>query len=354
MCSKKVPEELYLKTLSLEPENQETPIPFVGNEHVHSSLFYRRNHFPYPQSPAAGVTIDGLVDSPGFISLEDIQALPSRTVETVLECAGNKRSLFEPKAFGEPWGKGAISQGKWKGVPLKALLGKAGWDKETAVEVITAAGDAGERPDKKDVYAYTRSLPVEKAMDPDTIIAYEYNGQPLSFKHGAPLRLIVPGWYAMASMKWIERLTVSKEAFEGPFQAIDYVYYPHKNSRKDAFPVTTMNVNSIIQSPADMEITKEGTQVIEGIAWSGEAVIELVEVSTDGGQTWAEAQLEPRSDTPYTWTKWFYEWPEAAAGEYTLMARARDAGGRQQPMQAFWNQKGYGYNAVETIQVKLK
>ncbi|GEK57567.1 sulfite oxidase [Marinococcus halophilus] len=354
MCSKATPEELYLKTLSQEPENQETPIPFIGMEHVHPSLFYRRNHFTYPEAPAEGITVDGLVESPGFFSLADIHALPSRTVETVLECAGNKRSLFEPKAFGEPWGKGAVSQGKWKGVPLKVFLEAAGWNKEAAVEVITVAGDKGERPDKKDIYAYARSLPVEKAADPDTIIAYEYNGRPLSFKHGAPLRLIVPGWYAMASMKWMERITVSKDAFDGPFQSIDYVYYPHKNSRKDAFPVTTMNVNSIIQSPADMEIKKEGTQVIEGIAWSGEAVIEQVEVSTDGGQTWGEARLEHQSGTAYTWTKWAFEWQEAEAGEYTVMARACDAQGRQQPMQAFWNQKGYGYNAVEEIQVKLK
>ncbi|WP_408007369.1 molybdopterin-dependent oxidoreductase [Pseudalkalibacillus sp. A8] len=208
----------YLTTLSLYPENQETPIHFVHPNFLNTHLFYRRNHFRYPPLSTKNyrLTINGLVDIPQWFSIQDITRMPSKSVEVVLECAGNKRSLFEPKTFGEQWSKGAISQGYWKGVPLRILLEQAGMQ-EGAKEVVCEGHDFGKRTDTDSIHSFIRSLPIDKALHPDTIVAYEYNGRPIPFKHGFPLRLIVPKWYAMASVKWIRQIRVIESSFEGPF-----------------------------------------------------------------------------------------------------------------------------------------
>lgn len=177
----------YLITRRLKPENQETPIQFIENDSIQASLFYRRNHFSYPKLTYSNyiLPINGLVTTPLLLSMQYILQLPSRTIEVVLECSGNKRSLFEPKVFGEQWGKGAISQGSWRGVPLSTLLEFSGI-KNGAKEVVVEGYDVGIRTDLDKSYSYTRSLPIEKALHPDTIIAYEYNNQPLTYKHGFP------------------------------------------------------------------------------------------------------------------------------------------------------------------------
>ncbi|WP_249599619.1 molybdopterin-dependent oxidoreductase, partial [Peribacillus frigoritolerans] len=199
----------YLTTRSLLPENQETPIQFINNDSVENQLFFRRNHFTYPTLSYSNywLPINGVVSAPLLLSMQDILQYPSKTVEVVLECSGDKRNLFEPKTFGEQWEKGAISQGKWKGVPLRTLLEISGIG-DGAKEVVVEGYDYGLRTDLDEVYTYTRSLPIEKALHEDTIIAYEYNNQPIPFKHGYPLRLIVPQWYAMASVKWIKQISV--------------------------------------------------------------------------------------------------------------------------------------------------
>ncbi|WP_318503302.1 molybdopterin-dependent oxidoreductase [Bacillus sp. T3] len=245
----------YLTTRSLHPENQETPIQFIKNDTMDHRLFYRRNHFPYPSLTYLNywLPINGLVKSPTLFTLADIVKMPSKTVKTVLECAGNKRNLFISKVFGEQWEKGAMSQANWKGVPLRDILQRVGIG-DGAKELIVGGYDYGKRTDTDRTYSFIRSLPIEKALEDDTIIAYELNDQPIPFKHGYPLRIIVPKWYAMASVKWIHQITVSDSHFSGPFQSVDYVYYPNKNNNQNAFPVTTMNVNSTIQKPLNMDI----------------------------------------------------------------------------------------------------
>ncbi|KKB34418.1 sulfite oxidase [Bacillus thermotolerans] len=343
----------YLTTRSLQPENQESPIEHIRTDLVHPSLFYRRNHFTYPSFTSAyyWLPIRGLVEKPVCYSVQDLLRLPSRTIKAVLECAGNKRSLFEPKVFGEQWEKGAITQGEWKGVSLRTLLRAAGL-KDAAKEVVVEGYDYGERTDTDTVHTYARSLPLDQAMHPDTIVAYEYNSQPIPFKHGYPLRLIVPQWYAMSSVKWIKQIYVIDSAFEGPFQSVDYVYYPYQESDEGAFPVTTMNVNSIIQKPSNMEVLNTGKHTIEGIAWSGEGLIKKVEISIDGGSTWSDAKVIPAEN--YAWVKWAFDWTVPVKGEYTLMAKATDSGHRMQPSTPFWNRKGYGYNAMEKVKVKVE
>ncbi|MCM3788584.1 sulfite oxidase [Domibacillus indicus] len=352
--AKKPAAKPYLRTHRLQPENQEAPVQFFKTDTVPDPLFYRRNHFSYPSLSYSNywLPLNGCVAKPALLSIQDLLHLPSKTVQVVLECSGNKRSLFHPKVFGEQWEKGAISQGIWKGVPLRLLLERARM-KKGAKEVIVEGYDYGKRTDSNKVYTYARSLPIEKVLHPDTLIAYEYNHQPIPFKHGYPLRLIVPQWYAMASVKWIKQITVIDDHYRGPFQSVDYVYYPHKESNKDAFPVTHINVNSTIQKPLNMDILNTGTHMIRGIAWTGKGVITKVEISFDRGQTWLTAKKEP-AQTGYGWVSWSYEWKAQKKGEYTIMSRAVDSYGRTQPASPFWNRKGYGYNAIDQIEVKVE
>lgn len=342
----------HLKTHQIQPENQETPIEFISTDRVPNTLFYRRNHFSYPQLPSRNywLPINGLVQRHIAFSLHDLYSLPSKEYELVLECAGNKRSLFEPKLFGEQWEKGAMSQGKWRGVSLKVLLDFAGIHKESK-EVIVEGYDYGNRTDDDHVYSYARSLPLDKALHPDTLIAYEYNDEPIPFQHGFPLRLIVPGWYAMASVKWIKQIYVSHTSFKGPFQSNDYIYYPNKENNEGSYPVTINHVNSTIQSPLSMEILNTGVHLIRGIAWTGADRITKVEISLDNGAAWESAVLENSSKKDYGWYSWTYRWDASIEREYVIQSRATDSNNRVQPINPIWNRKGYGYNAVDKIKV---
>jgi DMSO/TMAO reductase YedYZ molybdopterin-dependent catalytic subunit len=344
----------YLITKTLVPENQETPIHFIHGDIVSKRLFYRRNHFPYPSFASSFyfLPIEGLVHNPKVFSLQEIYSLPSKTIKAVLECSGDKRELFKPKVFGEQWGKGAISQGIWKGVALRTLLQYTGL-LDSAKEIVFEGYDNGIRPDSNQLFNFSRSLPIEKAIDPDTIIAYEYNNQPIPFKHGFPLRLIVPGWYAMASVKWIKKIIVIDKEFKGPFQAVDYVYYPNKDNDNGKVPVTTINVNSTIKYPLNRQLLHSGVYEINGIAWTGKDHIAKVEISFDGGQTWNTCQLTSSSEK-YAWVRWNYKWEALKKGEYIILSKATDSKGNVQPLEPMWNRKGYGYNALDRIKVKIE
>lgn len=195
-----------LITRTLIPENQEAPIHFINGDMVEAKLFYRRNHFTYPHFTSSFyfLPVNGMVHTPKTFSLQEIYSLPSKTIKAILECSGDKREFFRPRVFGEQWEKGAISQGIWKGVSLRTLLQYTGL-LDTAKEIVFEGYDFGERPGSNQIVNYSRSIPIEKALEPDTIIAYEYNNHPIPFKHGFPFRLIVPGWYAMASVKWLKK-----------------------------------------------------------------------------------------------------------------------------------------------------
>ncbi len=342
-----------LTTRGLLPENQETPLEFLQADTMNNYQFFRRNHFEYPALNQASyrLLLGGLIKQPVSLSLQDLYRFPARTLKVALECAGNKRGFFEPKAFGEQWGKGAISQGYWRGVPLVNILDLTGFSSH-AEEIVIKGYDHGGRKDSDKTYPYARSLPLEKALHLDTIIAYEYNGQPLSYKHGYPLRLIVPGWYAMASVKWVRQISVIGTAFNGPFQANDYMYYPNKETDEGAFPVTVQNVNSTIQSPQDMEEVSGRRHRIRGIAWTGQGSITRVEISLDDGVSWNEAAFHA-SSSPYEWVSWQYEWKPDRAGEYSILSKATDSTGRTQERKAFWNRKGYGYNAMDHVKVRV-
>ena len=317
--------------------------------------FFIRNHFDYPKltQQAYYLPIEGEVLQPTVINYEDIIRMPSKSLGLPLECSGNKRSYFNPKVYGEQWEDGAISQGLWKGVPLSNLLSFAGL-KRTALEVVFEAYDYGKRKDLAGSFNYIRSIPIRKALHPDTLIAYELNGNPIPFKHGFPFRLVAPQWYAMASVKWLKRIIVIDHHFKGPFQEIDYNYYPYKDSDLGKTPVTTINVSSMIQQPLSHSILDTGKHVIEGIAWTGAGIISEVEVSTDEGESWDKANLFHDPSQLYSWIFWNYVWEVSDKGEYTIMSRATDSFGRIQPFEAMWNRKGYGYNAVYTVKIKVE
>ncbi len=345
----------YLTTRNLDPENQESPIHFLYKWKTPATLFYRINHFSYPVLTGTnfGLTVTGEVSNPLFIRYDELLSMPVKSHLIPLECAGNKRANFNPKVYGEQWEEGALSQGKWTGVPLMYILQKAGVLRN-AREVVFEGTDFGTKPSIPRSIPFERSLPIEKAFHEDTLIALKYNDKPLTLEHGYPLRLIVPNWYAMASVKWLCKITVINHTFDGAFQTEDYVYYPYKNSDKDKCPVTILNVNSTILKPINYSILPVGIHQIKGIAWTGKGIIKEVQISLDKGETWKEATISNLPHHKYSWVNWSFPWKIDEKGEYTIYSRAKDSEGRVQPITAFWNRKGYGYNAVSKINVKIE
>ncbi|MDG5789693.1 sulfite oxidase [Evansella sp. AB-P1] len=344
----------YLITRSLSPENQETPIHFL--EHFTPTppdYFYIRNHFNYPPLKEDNyiLSIKGEVGSVSTFHINDLIHFPLRTVKNVLECAGNKRSFFSPKTYGEQWEAGAISQGAWTGISLNNMLKITGI-RSSAKEVVFEAHDNGKEKNKQNL-PYCRSLPLSKALHEDTIVALFYNGTPIPYKQGAPLRLIVPHWYGMASVKWLKSITLINHSFQGPYQTEDYVYYPNKYNDENASFVTSMNVNTIIQKPLDYSTSSKGTHCISGIAWTGLGRIKNVYISTDDGQSWNKATLH-QALSKYAFVPWSYVWEVNDTGEYTILCKGEDTAGRIQPDKAYWNRKGYGYNAVYKVKVKIE
>lgn len=342
----------YPITHSLEPENQESPIHFLNKWKTPIEYFYIRNHFQYPTLTNYNLWLKIHGTKSFILHYNDLLSMPSISIEAPLECSGNKRAKFSPKVYGEQWKDGALSQGVWKGVPLAYLLQQTEIS-PLAKEVVFKGADFGTRTDMEGTFHFKRSLPIEKALHPHTIVAYEFNNKPLTFKHGYPFRLIVPNWYGMASVKWLQKIEVINDVFIGPFQTVDYVYYPYKDSDVGSEPVTIIHVNSTIQSPLEYSILDTGTHVIKGIAWSGMGEIIKVEVSTDNGSTWNEAILKNKN-SEYAWSKWSFTWDAKDKGEYTILSRATDETGRVQPNNARWNRKGYGYNAVSKVHVKVE
>ena len=251
------------------------------------SLFYRRNHMPYPRVDVRKwhLSVTGYVKAPLRLTYNDLLLLPQITLSVTLECAGNKRALWNPKTLGEQFKLGAISNAVWTGVPLSTVLNLAGVRPE-ARDVVFEGMDIGYRPDMPASLSYSRSLPLTKALAPDTLLALCMNFEPLSIYYGFPVRLIVPGWYAMASVKWLRRIVVIDHSFDGPYQTRDYVFYTRPNDYTHGIPVTEMQVNSSIAYPIDQQTIRHGRHTVYGIAWSGTAKVVGIHISTDGGGTW--------------------------------------------------------------------
>ncbi|HXM33371.1 MAG TPA: sulfite oxidase [Chthoniobacterales bacterium] len=319
-----------------EPLNLEMPFSALSGFTTPNESFYVRCHFPIPEISAADwrLKIEGEVEAPFDLGYEELLQMDQRTVPATLECAGNNRIFLEPKVKGVQWELGAVGNASWTGVPLSALLQRAKV-KPGAIEVIFEGADEGEianppRPAGKIHFA--RSVPLSKVQD-DVLLAYEMNGEKLTAAHGFPLRAIVPGWYAMASIKWLRRIIVTSKPFAGYYQSIDYSYWTRTNGGLPTLrPLAEQQLKAEIARPENDETVPANAIVkVHGAAWGGAAEIAKVEISADAGKTWTAAQLlgEPVKNT---WRLWEYEWQTPATpGPQTLMARATDSRGRSQP-----------------------
>jgi len=341
-----------------EPENFEMAFPTLADFITPVERFYVRNHFPVPKLDLKTwkLRVEGAVEKPVELTLEELKKLPSRTVTATLECAGNSRVFLTPRASGVLWELGAVGNAEWTGVPLSAVLEKAGL-RDAAVEVVLEGADSGEvrEPQSPGAIAFARSLPVEKARKPEVLLAFQMNGKDLTPHHGWPLRAIVPGWYGMASVKWLTRLVVVDRPFDGFFQSLDYTVWKRTAGLPTLVPITEMEVKAEIARPSLGEVVKaDGSYRVFGAAWAGESEIAKVEISTDGGQTWAEAKLLDRA-VPFAWRFWEYTWKTPGkAGRHTLMARATDRRGRVQPMKRDPDRRNYLISHVLPIEVEVK
>jgi DMSO/TMAO reductase YedYZ molybdopterin-dependent catalytic subunit len=309
-------------------------------------LFFVRNHFDVPPVDAASweLKIEGMVDRPQSWTFAALCALPQHSVFATVECAGNGRSFLRQKAEGVQWGAGAIGHAEWTGVTLRDLLTDA-WLKSGATEIVFEGADRGTEPDHPAPMFFSRSLPLAKALDADTIIALRMNGDWLDANHGAPMRLFVPGWYGVASVKWLRTMRVIDHAYAGYFQTVKYSVRRRVGGEKRDVPLGPGVVKSEILQPRAGARLGLATHRISGLAWGGEQRIAQVDVSTDGGNSWRAAKLKGLQQ-PYSWCHWEYVWTADAPGYYTLMARAQTESGEKQPLDYDPDNLGYLINIV--------
>lgn len=351
------PESSQGRTVSDDPLCTETILPHLDAWITPTDHFYIRSHFsdlPDIDSSTYRLLVEGAVHSPLTLSYDELLALPGRETTATLECAGNSRAYVTPPAEGLHFLHGAVGNATWRGVPVSELLARAGL-LETAKEVLFEGADVGEEEEEGESLrlSYERSLPIDKAMDRNTIVAYLMNGEPLERAHGYPLRLIVPGWYGMASVKWLRRIQVLEDPFHGFFQNRRYILIDEGVAdRLAGKPVTTVRVKSLITRPRHGEVVKSSAYTILGVAWSGEGEITEVEVSTDGGRSWRKAALVGPS-LPHAWRQWEYPWKSSNPGHFILTVRATDSSGNTQPARIAWNFRGYANNSVHTIAVEV-
>jgi DMSO/TMAO reductase YedYZ molybdopterin-dependent catalytic subunit len=341
-----------------EPLNLEMPFSTLSGFTTPNESFYVRCHFPIPEIAASDwrLAIKGEVEEPFELSYDELFGMESRTLAATLECAGNNRNFLEAKVKGVQWGLGAVGNAFWTGVPLSAVLERA-QVKSGAMEVILEGADEGEianppRPAGK--IRFARSVPLQKAMK-DVLLAHTMNGEKLSPSHGFPLRAIVPGWYAVASIKWLRRIIVTDTAFAGYYQSIDYTYWRRMGELPTLAPLTEQQVKAEIARPESGEtVAANSTVKIHGAAWSSDAEITAVEISVDGGESWQRAQLL-ESQVPNAWRLWEYNWrTPASAGNQTIMARATDSRGRTQPFERDADYGTYMINHVLPIPVVVR
>ncbi len=335
------------------PLNCETSVPaLIGGVVMPNAHFYVRNHFQIPLlDPATWrLTVGGSVERPLSLNLREIYNLPSQTLVVTLECAGNGRSTLNPPVEGEKWDLGAVSTAEWTGVPLVEVLDRAGL-KPGAREVLFRGADGGTVDGRSETVRFERSLQLDHARDRDVLLAYAMNGEPLPVQHGFPLRLVMPSWYAVASVKWLTEIEVIDQAFEGAFQTDRYFFEREEGGQVLKEPVSLQRVRALITEPGPGEEVQPGELVIRGVAWSGAAAIARVEVSIGGGP-WQEARLigERRR---HSWQWWELLARVERAGTIGLRARATDLAGRTQPDRPEWNRLGYGSNAVQEVLIQV-
>jgi DMSO/TMAO reductase YedYZ molybdopterin-dependent catalytic subunit len=333
------------------PQNLATPVSYFDRLITPNPVFFVRSHFGPPAlDRARKLVIEGLVERPLTLSPDELRRLPEVTVTAVLQCAGNGRALHSPRVPGIQWTHGAMGQAIWTGVRLRDLLTKAGVKGEAAHVALIGA----DLPPKPQVPAFLRSIPLSRALSPDTLVAYKMNGEPLTLAHGAPLRLIVPGWAGDHWVKWLTGLRVQRDEAEGFFMQAAYRMPASPVAPGAAVPpaemrsATTFPVKSLIAAPVEGSRTPLGSQEIAGVAFSGEAPIEAVEVSVDEGKSWRRAKLDGQPGIG-RWQVFRLRVPITAPGAMSAIARAVERGGKTQPEHAAWNPSGYFWNGWHRV-----
>jgi DMSO/TMAO reductase YedYZ molybdopterin-dependent catalytic subunit len=320
-----------------------------------AGLHYLLNHFDVPYVPDGAdwtVEIGGRVRTPVTLPLGEIKAMPVRTLRVTLECAGNGRAAMSPRYPSMPWVHEAVATADWTGTPLRHLLERAGLLDE-AIEVSFLGADRGF--DRGIEHNYGRSLERNVALGEDVLVVWAMNGAPLLPQHGFPLRLIVPGWYGMASVKWLARIEALDMPFQGYQQVGSYIYRSVPGG--PGTPVTHIRVKSLLVPPGIPDfytrsrMVDRGSIIIHGRAWSGAGVpVARVELGIDGA--WQDAKLDAAAG-PYAWRGWSAVW-QAEPGEHELACRATDASGNTQPLEAQWDSAGFGNNAVQRVRVTVR
>ena len=338
---------------SSRPEDAEMPLAGFKDWITPVDRFFVRCHTYFPERANLSewrLKLDGVVNNPLTLSMDDLKKLPRVELVSVLECAGNGRSFYEPHVPGTQWAFGSVGNGRWAGVRFRDVLQKAGL-KDSAKEILFDGADVplGKMED------FRRTVPVKKALDPDTLLAYEMNGQALPNEHGFPLRLIVPGWAGDSWVKWLQHIEVLDHEFEGFWMKTAYRHPTHSVApgaavdAKEMIPVTDLNVKSVIATPGPS--AKPGTIRISGTAWSNSSPVSAVDVSVDGGKTWKPAKLG-KDKSRYAWRLWELDW-KAPEGKHTLMSRAKNEAGQVQPLSQEWNPSGYLWNVSQPVNVEI-
>ncbi|HTF12448.1 MAG TPA: sulfite oxidase [Asanoa sp.] len=338
--------------LGLAARNHGMPLEAMRYDLTPPGLHYLLIHYdiPYVDAESWQLTVDGVVDRPLTLDLATLRAMPAKTVRSTMECAGNGRARLEPRPVSQPWLVEAVGTAEWTGVPLRDVLVAAGVGARAVDVVFTGADHGVERGVEQD---YQRKLSVGEATDPDVLLAYAMNGAPLAPQHGFPVRLLVPGWYGMTNVKWLTRVEVLDQAFSG-FQQKAYVVRQSADEPGD--PVTRIAPRALVIPPGFPDfmtrarVVRPGVVPLEGRAWSGRAPVAHVEVSVDGGATWAKASLGPDGGHRWAWRRWTHEWA-ATPGRHVITARAITEDGEVQPVDAPWNRGGFVNNAVHEIPV---
>ena len=339
--------------LQLAARNRGMPLEGLAYELTPTGIHYLLVHFDIPliDPTTWRLEIGGNVERAISLGLDEIRSFTPTTIAVTMECAGNGRTRMSPRALSQPWILEAIGTAEWTGVPLRDVLSRAAIKPDT-VELVFTGADHGVQGDIEQDYA--RSLTIDDALRPEVLLAYEMNGRQLEPQHGAPLRLLVPGWYGMTSVKWLTRVDAVTEAFQGWQQAV--AYRDTQTEDDPGVPVQRIKVRALMippgfpDFPARHRLLDAGMVTLRGRAWSGRGEIARVEVGIDG--RWHDARLDDPLG-PFAWRGWSYEW-KAKAGTYELSCRATDATGDVQPIEARWNTQGLANNLVQTLSVTVR
>ncbi|MFE0577963.1 sulfite oxidase [Streptomyces sp. NPDC058874] len=344
--------------LALAARNHGLPLEALRYEVTPPGLHYVLVHYDIPAADADGwrLDVDGQVASPLALDLDALRALPAVTHRVTMECAGNGRALLSPRPVSQPWLVEAVGTADWTGVPLGVVLDRAGV-RPNAVEAVFTGADHGVERGVEQDYRRSLPLPYAAAEDSGVLIAYAMNGAPLPPQHGYPLRLVVPGWYGMAHVKWLRGITLVDAPFTGFQQSAAYRFRWSADDPDDpGEPVTRIAPRALMAPPgfpdfmSRTRVVHPGPVHLHGRAWSGHGAVARVEVSTDGGLAWTRAELAAPHPHPWAWQAWSCDWT-AAPGRHTLTVRATDTEGHTQPLEQPWNRGGFGNNLVQRVPV---